>query len=716
MNVTLSRDARSAIRRAKTVVCKKELEEYAHHLGKVHSLRSLKRKCHRDQNLKQYIEVGCLSNITAHLRESSVISLNEELDDLEDCLETCFSYGHSLGGYHNSSRVHKCLCGDTDTIVHADGTRDCDKAVATRWYNINRGIHYPNATRFVPDIERAGDTTRIAFILTLHGRSTLQVKRLLSTIYSSSHTYYIHVDNSDDYLYEHLLPLESKYRNIIVSRSRFETIWGGPQLLTALIDAFERLSQYSWTYVINLSESDFLIKPLKDLESFLKSSNSIFLRGHNLKGYKFIQKQGLDRNFYQCERRVWRLGRRKLPKGIIFSGGSDWFALPRSFTEYIIKNKNNSDDLVAPLLQMFNYTLLPAESFFHTLALNSEFCDRYVDNNLRVNNWRRNQSCGCQKRAVVDWCGCSPQIYRLSDFQRLKNLSESKDLFFARKFDSTISQNVISKVEQSLLRRKQDINLSSAYWLNVYSEDFPSDETYLTQFGALVANQISIHHTKLKTIHEYFEDDAYRGLVLELCKGEHCLQLLSTCNSQAKIHVGLDSNCQNLWPYQLVRLEVGHEFDSNERIFRNHRPLNTKSDVSVYHEWLLNDLHMPIENLTEMVLQFQWVSPEATMIVQDIVLKPDPRRSKLTFAHRLARKTPLEIGLWNLRVSYQNTSCAEQKFLVFSDYDGSVKQSDFDELFTTSDRCTILQSSDNDTCSNRRWSLRQKQLMEDKLI
>jgi len=36
---------------------------------------------------------------------------------------------------------------------------------------------------------------RIAFLLTLNGRAVRQVRRLLKTLYSEQHLYYIHIDS-----------------------------------------------------------------------------------------------------------------------------------------------------------------------------------------------------------------------------------------------------------------------------------------------------------------------------------------------------------------------------------------------------------------------------------------------------------------------------------------------------------------------------------------
>ena len=51
------------------------------------------------------------------------------------------------------------------------------------------------------------------------------------------------------------------------------------------------------------------------------------------------------------------------------------------------------DELVTGLRTVFSLTLLPAESFFHTVLRNSEHCHSYLDNNLHLTNWKRKQGC-----------------------------------------------------------------------------------------------------------------------------------------------------------------------------------------------------------------------------------------------------------------------------------------------------------------------------------
>ena len=65
---------------------------------------------------------------------------------------------------------------------------------------------------------------------------------------------------------------------------------------------------------------------------------------------------------------MYRVGPRGVPANVHITGASDWFLLHRSFAEYAASN----DTFVLELRRFYDFSLLAAESFFHTLALNSE--------------------------------------------------------------------------------------------------------------------------------------------------------------------------------------------------------------------------------------------------------------------------------------------------------------------------------------------------------
>lgn len=172
-------------------------------------------------------------------------------------------------------------------------------------------------------------------------------------------------------------------------------------MLTMLLSCMSELLEmdWQWDFVLNLSESDFPIKTIDKLEAFLAANpDKNFVKSHGREAQKFIQKQGLLKTFVECDNHMWRIGDRNLPSGIQIDGGSDWICLSRNFVSFVTAEEK--DKLIEGLLKIFAYTLLPAESFFHTAIRNSVFCDSYIDNNLHITNWKRKMGCKCQYKAV----------------------------------------------------------------------------------------------------------------------------------------------------------------------------------------------------------------------------------------------------------------------------------------------------------------------------
>lgn len=71
-----------------------------------------------------------------------------------------------------------------------------------------------------------------------------------------------------EFMFRELLPLEQRLDNVMLTRKRFATIWGGASLLQAHLSFLKELlekSEWYWDYYINLSESDYPIKSVQHL-------------------------------------------------------------------------------------------------------------------------------------------------------------------------------------------------------------------------------------------------------------------------------------------------------------------------------------------------------------------------------------------------------------------------------------------------------------------
>ena len=130
-------------------------------------------------------------------------------------------------------------------------------------------------------------------------------------------------------------------------------------------------------------------------------------------------------------------------------GGSDWYIISRKFGQHLATSHEGS--LLAGLKKWYNYSLLSGESFFHTAAQNSEYCPTVVWDNRRSENWQGKVGCTCD-RPSVDWCGCSPMVYRSSALGNLVDNLGHK--YYGRKFDPRIDFRLLNVLEQRFVANR----------------------------------------------------------------------------------------------------------------------------------------------------------------------------------------------------------------------------------------------------------------------
>ncbi|XP_043503808.1 xylosyltransferase oxt [Polistes fuscatus] len=599
----IGREAVSAVTRAQSQMCKQRIVNVTclSQQGLLYPERIQSLCSHSPGFSNKPVNLGCFQDDKTLRVLSDYYHIFKGNNSPEHCAFMCLQSGYPYAGTEYSV---ECFCGmeEPPQIKHLPDS-SCNmkcsgnpKQLCGGYLTIN--VFWTGIQKFKSQEARNSSSktghekaARIAYLLTVNGRASRQIKRLISILYHPSHLFYIHVDARQDYLYREMLKIEKscKANNIKVARGegmRHATIWGGASLLTTFLKSAQQIlahPQY-WDFLVNLSESDYPVKTNARLTEFLSWNKGMnFVKSHGREVQRFITKQGLDKTFIECEARMWRVGDRKLPNGIQIDGGSDWVALSREFVEYI--SNPNPDSLVANLLKVFQYTLLPAESFFHTVLRNSRFCDSYVDNNLHVTNWKRKLGCKCQYKAVVDWCGCSPNDFKLEDFSRIRNTAD-RNLFFARKFEPIIDQRIIDRVEEWLYPEKANMtvraNSYDAYWQSLYhkADLSPStDDALLTISHSLARLSFQKLNVNFKNVHviettAYFRENRFTGILI-LAEGDiefrekSILQNKYTQKIEALIYLRHNVSTNRLWLGKIHNLFVNTEYDQKEQTFRN---------------------------------------------------------------------------------------------------------------------------------------------------
>uniref|UniRef100_A0A3Q2ZPK2 Xylosyltransferase 1 n=1 Tax=Kryptolebias marmoratus TaxID=37003 RepID=A0A3Q2ZPK2_KRYMA len=521
----------------------------------------------------------------------------------------------------------------------------------------------------------AAPPVRIAFVLVVHGRASRQLQRLFKAIYHTSHFYYIHVDKRSDFLHREVLSLAAQFPNVRVTSWRMATIWGGASLLSMYLRSMKDLllmSDWSWDFFINLSAADYPIRTNEQLVAFLSKYRSMnFIKSHGRDNARFIRKQGLDRLFYECDNHMWRLGDRRIPEGIAVDGGSDWFLLNRPFVDYVV---NSKDELVGGMKRFYGYTLLPAESFFHTVLENSVLCETMVDNNLRLTNWNRKLGCKCQYKHIVDWCGCSPNDFKPSDLPRFQQAS--RPTFFARKFEASVSQEIIGQLDAFLFGPFPSGTPGlQAYWENVYEQETDGlsslSDSRLSHYHAFGRMGVSRAAASLQgrpnanscrfvatshpvSVHLYFLSDQFQGYLVRLMATNRASAQLESLETWVtpKDHFTLAS--PPISNNRLQHIQIGSDWDPKERLFRNWGGLlGPEDEPAAAQRWTRSQ-----SNLTATVV---WIDPTNVIAATyDIMVDAS---AEVTH-YRPPLSGPLRPGVWTLRVLHHWNLLGQTSFIV----------------------------------------------------
>lgn len=394
---------------------------------------------------------------------------------------------------------------------------------------------------------------------------------------------------------------------------------------------------------------------------------SNFVKSHGQDTQRFIGKQALERTFHECGGRMWRLGPRTLPWGLRLDGGSDWVALHRDFCSYVALPEHE-DPLLQGLKALFRHTLLPAESFFHTALQNSIFCGTVADQNLRLVNWKRRQGCQCQHRHVVDWCGCSPNVFRTDDWPRIQ-ATRDRPVFFARKFESSVSRKVLDQVDVWIAQSRP--HLSSAgpvvpptgYWQNEFDsgDGVAADGVKLTVYESLA--RLADRHLgsfcvigrnrslSIDAVHLYFFGDQFQGLLMSYTTG----------GDSYEAHLALlerwqPGNQDTAAAPALARLRfisVGTEYDPKEQSIRDlARILGPESSPGILHSW---------GSGPAIAVTIVWVDPAKVVAGSyEVQVEAGPQ----TLFHRPEFRKPLRPGTWTVMLFHHWSLVAQMRFLV----------------------------------------------------
>lgn len=239
---------------------------------------------------------------------------------------------------------------------------------------------------------------KIAYLLTAYDNPKHLI-RILKSTNNSNVDYFIHIDKKSKYKFE--IP---NWRNIHILKENNNVNWGGFSFIQAVIKLLEYANNNDkYYYFVLLSGTDYPIKNNKKIFNFFSSNNgtefiNLSPMPNNDKPLHrveyFYLENALNYHISSLWKRIFnRLVRilhikRRLPKeylDYIFFGGSNWWALTYNCVNYILNFIKKNPKFV----NYYRYTLIPEESFFHTIIGNSKYINN-VSNSVTYAYWSKN--------------------------------------------------------------------------------------------------------------------------------------------------------------------------------------------------------------------------------------------------------------------------------------------------------------------------------------
>ncbi|XP_065557258.1 xylosyltransferase oxt-like isoform X2 [Artemia franciscana] len=530
---TISATAKNALKRTKTNRCRQMIADAACKLSyNVAIPTTVHNTCKRFENATS-VKIrhhGCHKDD----RKNRVLGVSHKWFHDDNTVELCIDFCRDGMGaaYAGVEFGAECHCGYKINSIQELNYRQCNIAcpgdsLQNCGGDLAINVFSTGATEIEPPKLPNHETSPavLAFHIGLNGRKIRQIKQMLQALYSPKHYYLLHVDLRQDYLYNELKKLEDMFPNVRLQKHRIKGIWGAPSLYQLLRHGLKELLEWApdWDFFINLSESCFPLQKLDKIEKYYGANQGRnFFWSYSSLPDRRLKQNRLQEHFVECDDYVYIVGERKWPKNLRVDSGADWYTMHRSFAEFV-SDRNNP--LIQELEKIQNFSFVPTENFFHMALQNSQFCSTRWNENHRILSWGDFPDGQCNHNEFGDYGGCSPQALKFEDIKKLKDLEGYKN-FFARKFDSTVSQTVLTAMDEEVFGEyHQDTPALDSFWECIYHHQYDSNPS-MVQFSkylfSYMVGQKKIdfiqQNTKvigLEEINTFYHDDRYEGSLIK---------------------------------------------------------------------------------------------------------------------------------------------------------------------------------------------------------
>lgn len=276
---------------------------------------------------------------------------------------------------------------------------------------------------------------RIAHLILTHSDPE-HLQRMIKRLQHKKADFFIHVDLKTDI--NPFLHLEN-IGQVYFVRPRVKVFWGGYSIVEATLNGIDCILQTNkrYDYINLLSGQDYPIKDVYEIHDFFKKNV----------GKVFAEFQSIDNEWTEAIPRIKKyfltdtpyfgsnflakvmsaiLPARKLPKGMVGYGRSQWFTMSVLHANHLVDYLLDYPEIQ----RFFKNTWGSDEFFFQTLIYNSDYKSDMVNDNLRYIDWSEGKA--------------SPKTLTIADAERLTNSGK----LFARKFNSKVDSKILDYLDE----------------------------------------------------------------------------------------------------------------------------------------------------------------------------------------------------------------------------------------------------------------------------
>lgn len=294
----------------------------------------------------------------------------------------------------------------------------------------------------------------IAYFILVH-RYPNQFKRLFKAIYDPKNDYLIHVDKRAGIgLYKEIRGFLADFPNSHLLKSQ-SVVWGGYSMVEAELRGMKKLLKLStkWNFFINLSGQDFPLKSQSAIKDFLKENiGKDFMLVANQAEKRPNTMNRIENYFVETEDGFsgTPFKRPYLANVTPYIGGQ-WKIFSRGCCEFICSSRK-----VARFRNYYRHTLIPDESFFQTVLMNTNYTKTITNDDKRAIIWipdlrlkpnSKNFTAKDTKSLVASGkIKLRPKTFTTKDIPFLL----ASNALFARKFDETVDRRILNILESNL--------------------------------------------------------------------------------------------------------------------------------------------------------------------------------------------------------------------------------------------------------------------------